>query len=104
MDDLDLVIDHHSLVVVRYVGTGSQQMGVRVEGVSIFDSGNWTLTMMNANLSVVSTRFEVVVTEEPHLVTDTVLPIEVEVRVTLLPITQTAVVHQLSPLSGGGDS
>ena len=100
---LTLVIDHHSLVVVRYVGTGSQQMGVRVEGVSIFDSGNWTLTMMNANLSVVSTRFEVVVTEEPHLVTDTVLPIEVEVCVTLLPTTQTAVAHQLSPLSGGGD-
>jgi len=63
---------------MRYVGTGSQQMGVRVEGVSMFDSGNWTLTMMNANISVVSTRFEVVVTEEPHLVTDTVLPIEVE--------------------------
>ena len=76
-----MVIDHHSLVVVRYVGTGSQQMGVRVEGVSIFDSGNWTLTMMNSNLSIVSTRFEVVVTEEPHLVTDTVFPVEVEVCV-----------------------
>ena len=46
----------------------------------MFDSGNWTLTMMNANISMVSTRFEVVVTEEPHLVTDAVLPIEVEVR------------------------
>ena len=95
-----MVIDHHSLVVVRYVGTGSQQMGVRVEGVSIFDSGNWTLTMMNSNLSIVSTRFEVVVTEEPHLVTDTVLPVEVEVCV--CPRTQMTELHQLSPLSGGG--
>ena len=79
-------------MVVRYVGTGSQQVGVRVEAVSIFDSGNWTLTMMNANISVVSTRFEVFVTEEPHLVTDTVLPIEVEVR---LPIPLTMGLHQL---------
>ena len=86
-----LIGDHQSLLV-RYVGTGSQQMGVRVEGVSMFDSGNWTLTMMNANISVVSTRFEVVVTEEPHLVTDTVLPIEVEVR---LPVAPTMAIHQL---------
>ena len=63
------------------MGTGSQQVGLRVKGVSMFDSGNWTLTMMNANISMVSTRFEVVVTEEPHLVTDAVLPIEVEVCV-----------------------
>ena len=62
------------------MGTGSQQVGLRVKGVSMFDSGNWTLTMMNANISMVSTRFEVVVTEEPHLVTDAVLPIKVEVR------------------------
>ena len=79
-----LIGGHHSLVV-RYVGTGSQQVGVRVEAVSIFDSGNWTLTMMNANISVVSTRFELVVTEEPHLVTDTVLPIEAEVRLPVVP-------------------
>ena len=45
----------------------------------MFDSGNWSLSMMNKNISVVSTRFQVVVTEEPHLVTDTVFPVEVEV-------------------------
>ena len=86
-------------LLVRYVGTGSQQVGVRVEGVSMFDSGNWTLTMMNANISVVSTRFEVVVTEEPHLVTDTVLPIEVEVR---LPVVPTMAIHQLHCLRRRG--
>ena len=45
----------------------------------MFDSGNWSLSMMNKNISVVSTSFQVVVTEEPHLVTDTVFPVEVEV-------------------------
>ena len=63
----------------RYVGIGDHQVGVRVEGVSMFDSGNWSLSMMNKNISVVSTSFQVVVTEEPHLVTDTVFPVEVEV-------------------------
>ena len=61
------------------MGIGDHQVGVRVEGVSMFDSGNWSLSMMNKNISVVSTSFQVVVTEEPHLVTDTVFPVEVEV-------------------------
>ena len=78
---LRVLTDDDRPMVVRYMGTGSQQMGVKVEGVSMFDSGNWTLTMMNKNISVVSTRFQVVVTEQPHLVTDEVLPIEVEVGI-----------------------
>ena len=78
---LRVLTDDDRPMVVRYMGTGTQQIGVKVEGVSTFDSGNWTLTMMNKNISVVSTRFQVVVTEQPHLVTDEVLPIEVEVGI-----------------------
>lgn len=31
----------------RYSGNGTEQMGLLVESASLFDNGNWTLTMRN---------------------------------------------------------
>ena len=64
----------------------------------MFDSGNWSLSMMNKNISVVSTSFQVVVTEEPHLVTDTVFPVEVEVSEKNLKKTVNIVFRREVPL------
>ena len=54
-------------------------------------SGLWELKIRHGR-TIISASFEVIVTEEPHLVTDTVLPIQVEVK-KCQPKT-----NQLSPL------
>ena len=36
-----------SLLKSRYSGNGTRQMGLLVESASLFDNGNWTLTMRN---------------------------------------------------------
>ena len=54
-------------------------MGMRVEGISIHDSGNWSLVVQPPNWELISTLFEIVVTEKPYLTTDKDLPIRVQV-------------------------
>ena len=36
-----------TLSLPRYSGNGTQQMGLLVESASLFDNGNWTVTMRN---------------------------------------------------------
>ena len=61
-------------------------MGMRVEGISIHDSGNWSLVVQPPNWELISTLFEIIVTEKPYLTTDKDLPIRVQVYFIWQPI------------------
>ena len=63
----------------RYSGNGNAQMGMKLEGISKHDSGNWTLVVQPPNWNMISTVFEIIVTEKPHLTTEKDLPIRVQV-------------------------
>ena len=45
-------------VIFRYIGNGSQQMGLLVDGVSLLDSGEWVLRI-RFGLRWVAVPFEV---------------------------------------------
>ena len=55
-------------------------MGMRLEGISMHDSGNWSLVVQPPNWNMISTSFEIVVTEKPYLTTQKDLPIRVQVH------------------------
>ena len=55
-------------------------MGMRVEGISTHDSGNWTLMVQPPNWEMIRADFEIIVLE-PHLTTDKDLPIRVQVHI-----------------------
>ena len=57
-------------------------MGMRLESISMHDSGNWTLVVQPPNWSMISTTFEIIVTEKPYLTTEKDLPIRVQVYFT----------------------
>ena len=80
----------------RYSGNGTQQMGIQVEGVSHFDSGEWTVTIRdrssiypNGVSSIVAYKWEVEVEEVPRLDTD--MDVTIEIYVSNLPIDTTIV-------------
>merc|ERR1712223_510517 len=53
---------------VRYMGSGLQQVGFRLEGVSTYDSGLWQLRIRHGK-TIVSTSFEIKV--DPTTTTST---------------------------------
>ena len=54
----DLLKSYILEVIVRYIGNGSQQMGLLVDGVSLVDSGEWVL-QIRFGLRWVAVPFEV---------------------------------------------
>ena len=77
--DFDLI---RAISNSRYSGNGNGQMGMRLEGISMHDSGNWTLVLQPPNWNMISTTFEIIVTEKPYLTTEKDLPIRVQVHFT----------------------
>ena len=57
-------------------------MGMKLEGISMHDTGNWTLVVQPPNWNMISTIFEIIVTEKPYLTTEKDLPIRVQVYFT----------------------
>ena len=67
-----------TLLILRYAGNGNAQMGMRLEGISGHDSGNWSLVVQPPNWEMIRTTFEIIV--KPYLTTERDLPIRVQVN------------------------
>ena len=62
----------------RYSGSGVTQMGIQLEGVTVYDSGKWMVRIRHQNSWVLAV-FDVIVTNY-DVTTDADLDISIEVR------------------------